>query len=629
MRLRMVCLRVAAGAMALVAASGAAASRGEPPLLLIDSGAARATIVVPQQAGPAEQYAANDLQAVLEKMTGVRLPSVADAAAAEGTRILIGGTRPTDAVVPPLERKDLGEEGYIVRRRGRDLALAGGGPYGTIYAVAELYDRLGARWYLPGELGEVIPRRQRVSFDRLDVRRTPSFAMRWVGTDTAWNLRNRTNRVPDDRLPPAFVVHPGIYHTQTVLIPHREYDRPHPEFFALIDGRRSRAGECKLCNSNPDLPAEIARNMSRMLREVPGIDLISLSPTDGQAWCECPECRKLDEPDVPRDQRYSRRQMVLYNRVAGELEKEFPDQLMLVGAYNVYTCPPKDPELRAHRNLAVVICHYDGYCLAHPVNDPSCEPNRRYLELVRAWQRHTPHVYFYEYYSKMNWVDLPWPIVHTVAADIPFFKSIGIEGLFTQYTLEHIWGNFLVHYVAARLLWDHTLDVPALLDEFYRKFYGAAAAPMKRYHEALETQVARSSVHFPGNAPANAAHVFTEALLGELRTCLNEANRLADDDLVRQRIAKIALSTEYAARFSDYCRLRNAAMELAGKDRQAGLQNALKTIESLRDEVLKDRQRYAGVASGHYFTGRLMMAREIDKLRTLTSGKGATGGKRK
>ena len=96
--------------------------------------------------------------------------------------------------------------------------------------------------------------------------------------------------------------------------------------------------------------------MGKMLREGPGIDLISLSPTDGHMWRQCEECRKLDERRPPNDQRYSRRQMVLYNRVADELEKEFPDQLILVGAYNLYTWPPKDAQLRAHRNLAVVIC---------------------------------------------------------------------------------------------------------------------------------------------------------------------------------------------------------------------------------------------------------------------------------
>jgi len=594
-----------------------------PSGLIAENGCAHATIVVPADAGPADQYAAEDLQTVLRTITGVVLPIAGDGEPVNGNRILIGDTRFTDSVVTPAERESLGREGYVVRLKGRDLALAGGGPYGNIYAVAELYDRLGARWYLPGDLGACIPKLSTARFDGPDVRRTPSFAMRWVGSDAAWNLRNRTNYIRDARLPPAFVVHPKVYHTQQNLIPHEKYDETHPEFFALIGGQRSREAWCKLCNANPQLPAEIAGNMARRLRENPGTDLVSFSPTDGQFWCGCEACLKLDEPDVPGDQRYSRRQMILYNRVAEELEKEFPDQLILVGAYNVYTWPPKDPQVRAHRNLAVIICHYEDYCLAHPTNDPNCHPNQRYLELVRAWQQHTPHVYLYEYYCKGNWIDLPWPIVHTVAADIPFFKSIGIKGLYTQYSLSHIWSNFLVHYAAARLLWDHTTDVAALLEEFYGKFYGEAAEPMKRYHEALEHQVATNEHHFPGNAPRNATHVFTEALMAELDGYLKEATRLAKDDLVQRRIEKIALSTAYASRLGRYYRLRVRARQLAGEEQRAVLTEALQVVEILRDEVLADRTRYEGVSSGQWLSGRLLMAREIKRLKEALSGESA------
>ena len=188
---------------------------GWPASVLIDRGIPCATIVLSAEAGPAEKYAAANLQSVFQKMTGVRLAIAGDDRSIEGNRILIGNTRFTDAVVPANERKTLDKEGYIVRLHGRDLALAGGGPYGTIYAVDELYDRLGARWYLPGDLGEVIPHLDTIRFNPLDVRRTPSFAMRWVGDNVAWNLHNRTNRVTDARLPPAFVVYPGIYHTQS------------------------------------------------------------------------------------------------------------------------------------------------------------------------------------------------------------------------------------------------------------------------------------------------------------------------------------------------------------------------------------------------------------------------------
>jgi hypothetical protein len=354
--------------------------------------------------------------------------------------------------------------------------------------------------------------------------------------------------------------------------------------------------------------------MGEILRENPGTDLISLSPTDGQLWCECPDCRRLDEPDVPKDQKYSRRQMVLYNRVMAELEKDFPHQLVLTGAYNVYTWPPRDPQIKGHRNLAVIVCHYEDYCLAHPVNDPNCKRNRRYSKLIDAWRQHTKHIYFYEYYDKVNWLDLPWPIVHTVARDIPHFKKLGVEGLYTQYTTDNIWSNFLVHYVAARLLWDHGTDVKALLEEFYVKFYGRAEEPMRSYHEALEQKVARSTTHFPGNAPAYATAVFTPQLLEQLRRHLEHAKGLARDEHVKARIERMALSTEYADRLVRVFRLRDEARAARGDRRVSLLRQALDRALTLRDDVLTHRDKYAGVASGRYFSNRRIFARQIEKL---------------
>ncbi len=556
----------------------------------------------------------------------VGLPIAKDDQPAHGNRVLLGNTRFTDGIVSSAERAELGEEDYVVRLTGRDLALVGGGPYGNIWAVAELYDRLGGRWYMPGELGACVPRLETVRFDEFGVRRSPSFAMRWIGKDTQWNLRNRTNRIDDPALPRAFVVYPGIYHTQNRLLPNVDYGKTHPEFFALIDGKRSaRVDERKLCNSNPELPGEIARNMGAMLEQLPGIDLISLSPTDGQSWCECDDCRAMDDdttdpngPKVPRDRGYSRRQMILYNRVAEKLQEKFPDQLILVGAYNTYTWPPRDATVRGHKNLAVVICHYQpsAACLAHPVNDPTCEPNGRYRELIRAWQGHTPHVYFYEYYWKVNWLDLPWPITHTVAVDIPYYKSIGVEGVYTQYTAGSIWSNFIPMYVVARLLWDHTTDVPAVLDELYTKFYGKAATPMRRWHEILETRMAARKAHIPGGAASGAPLVFTERVTEELKGNLAEAQRLAEEDSVKRRLEKVAIMTDYTDRLAAAFRL--AQKSTKHKDEKESLnllKNAYLIGDALRDDLLARPDHYNGVATGVYYRNNLYMHRVLYRWR--------------
>jgi len=604
-----------------------------PEGLLIHRGVAHATIVVPKDADSAERYAAKDLQKVLYKITKVTLPIATDADNVNGNRILIGSTELTDTIVPPAERASLGKEDYIARLSGRDLALVGGGSYGTIYACAEVYDLLGARWYMPGELGECIPKLETIRIDNLDVRRSPSFEMRWVGSVLDWSMRNRLNYVGDTEMPPAFTVKPinirksdgavGIFHTQQKLLPDDDYFADHPEYFALVNGEWSKNARLrKLCNSNPAVAREVATNLVKLLRENPEIDLLSFSPTDGWEHCECEECRKLDEPNVPTDQQYSRRQMILYNRVAKELEKQFPDQRILVGAYHVYTWPPKDPSIKAHKNLGVIICHYEDYCLAHPTNDPQCPPNQRYLELLRQWQQQTPHIFLYEYYAKVNWRALPWPIVHTIEKDIPFYHSIGIKGLYTQWALNGlIWGNFLDGYVAARLLWDHTADVQSILNEFYEKFYGEAAAPMRRWHETLEDQMAQCGVHMPGSAPKNAHYIFTVEVVETLKQCIAEAQSLAKDELVRRRLERMAVLTEFTDRLANVLRLRQEADGLNLEDRKKALAEGIRVFDELFSDFKDNPKKYEGITARSTFSGRNMRATIRDMKKKLAGEK--------
>ena len=219
-------------------------------------------------------------------MSGVALDVVSDPAVRKEYRILIGDGSGAAEIVSQEEAAGQGEEGFVLRSTDRDLAIVGGGDYGTLYGTYALLEKLGIRWYLPDPLGEIVPNRSTVEVGPLDEKQRPSFPMRWVGKDDAWNLRNRMNRV-GETYPPAFRIEPRIYHSRSAYVRHDRYYATHPEFFALIDGRRSKEKHAKLCVSNTELVREVAKNMAKRLRRDPSIDLISLSPMDGQFWCEC------------------------------------------------------------------------------------------------------------------------------------------------------------------------------------------------------------------------------------------------------------------------------------------------------------------------------------------------------
>ncbi|MEW6357852.1 MAG: DUF4838 domain-containing protein [Planctomycetota bacterium] len=571
-------------------------TEGVPERTIVLDGKPAARIILRQEASPRETEAAAELRDCIAKATGAVLPIVQAPAEPRGYAICIAVREP---------QGDESAEVFTVAVGPKQTDIIGNSPLAALYGAYELLERgVGVRWYLADPLGEVVPTCKTLTLPPLDTTQSPSFPMRWVGKDQ-WALRNKQNRCDD-----GFLVYPGIYHTQNRILPHKEYFKDHPDYYALINGKRSEDRECKLCYSNPDCVREVAKNMAKMLDENPSIDLISLSPTDGQMWCECDACRAMDpegvipnkrpapESGIPPDRAMSRRSLLFYNAVAAELRKTHPKANMLVGAYNVYNWPPGDPNIKADPMLAVIITHYEDYCMAHPVPDPACPLNQRYVQLIKDWQDMGCKIYYYEYYWKVNWLDLPWPIVHSIKGDMPWYKAQGHQGVYTQYTESNIWTLFPDHYVAARLLWDVNADVDAIVDKMMDDLFAAAAPHMKQYYALLEKQTAECGQHFPGQGLRFGPAVFSDEVRAKLHEHYDNAVRANNAEAVAGRLKKIGTSLEYVDRLMRYRAL--VGKTTTEKDPAKALafaEEALKLGEELVNEIRKDRKKWEGVVS--------------------------------
>ena len=560
---------------------------GAPARTLVLDGRPAATIVTPNSPHPLVQHAASELNEIVFEMSGADLPVVTDSEApANGNRLLLGCT-PSEA---------LGREGFRLRTTGRDVVVMGGDGAGTLFGVYELLERLGWRCYVDDPLGTVIPKCETITVPGLDVTDKPDFPMRWIGWGAhSFRIRGNAGR---RGLPSGFDVQPGIYHAMYRYFSPKDYFETHPEWFALYDGRRKLHDDAKPCTTAPAAALTVAMNMRRLLGAQPDVDLISLAFKDGASYCQCAHCQACDETDTPRDQSFSRRALLFYNAVAGHLEKTHPDTKILAGAYHVYNRPPKDPDLKAHRALSLVLCHYTSYCLMHPVTDPTCPKNAEYRKLLAGWQKLIPDVYFYEYYWTPGWCELPCPLVHVVREDIPHFHGIGCKGLYTQY--GSVWNTFLSNYVAARLLWDVETDVDALLDDFYHRFFGAAHAPMRAYFDALEHAIASTDQHrcTCGMCSVDPRFIFSDDLRAKLHGHLDVAKAATGDTIVQARLAKLGTSLEYADQYCDYwAKVRAAQQMKPGPERSRLAAGALAHLQGLKDDIAKNPLKYQGVAS--------------------------------
>ena len=581
-----------------------------PPRAIVADGQPAATIVVAAEPNVREIQAAQELQDYVEKSTGAILRIVSGADGAQGHIIQIKTQEPPE-----------GEsyEAFRIKVEASRTTITGNSPIAALYgAYTLLEDGVGVRWYLPGPLGEVVPKHSTLVLPELDVRESPSFPMRWIGRHE-WMVRNKQNRCDD-----GFLIYPGIYHTQNAIVSHRKYFDKRPDFFAQIKGERSEDHQCKLCYSNPDLVREVATNMAAMLDANPNIDLISLSPTDGQLWCECEGCRAMDEKDVAKDRRMSRRSLLFYNAVAAELRKTHPEAKMLVGAYNVYNWPPKDKSIKADPMLNVIITHYENYCLAHPVPDSECPLNKRYVQLIKEWQGLGCGIYYYEYYWKVNWLDLPWPIVHSIRHDFPWYNKEGHQGVYTQYNPDCIWAQFPVHYVAARLGWDVNADVDAIMDKMFDDLFGEAAPHLKAYWALIEKQTAECGRHFPGRGLSAGPSVYTNEVREQMRKHYEAAVAANGDETVALRLEKIGRSLEYVDRLMQYAALKQATTTQPDPEKAlTKAREALAGGEALVDEIRKDRAKWSGVVSTSVMSSRGYLGRDVERWRQVVERKKA------
>ena len=327
----------------------------------------------------------------------------------------------------------------------------------------------------------------------------------------------------------------------------------HPEYFALIHGKRERQirpgqGVTQPCTSHPDVIRLAAEGVRAKLCEDPPGGIYSMNNNDGNGWCQCARCRALDPPDERKRSRVSTRFYTFINAVARGVYNERPDAMLWSWAYQAFQLPPTgvrpDPRLRL-----MVALH--GRCYRHSIGDPRCEANQKIRDLLKGWARFGNRMGTYDYYCGVaDWRGsddtLQYvPLEHVAAQDIRYLHRLGCrawrvevpppDGKFgpawnNLRTKENWRANLRLYYVMAKLLWNPKHDVDRLLSELNEKFYGPAAGAMAQYRALLRDRWHQTPGHFIYGSPYNA--------IGKCLASPGAEKRLVDDLAEADRAAK-------------------------------------------------------------------------------------------
>ncbi|MBL8828624.1 MAG: DUF4838 domain-containing protein [Planctomycetaceae bacterium] len=501
-----------------------------------------AEIVIAEQPARLAKLAAKDLQHYIEKISGVKLPVVTALTGGAIRPIYVGRSLFTDQLqITPaglehgafriVARADalvlLGKDADFTpppphNRHNGDIARATaewdqltgaqwGLPHvqlyksydhqlgiweqderGSFHAVSELLRRWGVRWFMPGEIGEVIPTLATLEVPLGDETIRPDFALRYPYQsfkrfsmtsvdEILWQLRLGFSQAPE------VIGLSDLGHGTLTVHSRPEFRAAYPDCFALFNGKRETAGSFgsgKPCLSSPKLFSENV-GFARKVFDVYGDPMISVMPEDGYvSLCQCELCQGRGSPERGWNGQISDYVWDYAQRVATELLKTHPDRKILCLAYGAYQAPPTKIE-KLSPNIVV------GITQSRAAFYQDAE-RKLHEDLRAAWlQKSSNPLLIYEYYlaSRTGHVyeSLPMFFTRQIDADLKSLKGKAYGEFIEVYRdwegLKTLAINHLNLYVTSRYWWQADQNLDTLLDDYCTKFYGPAAAEMRGFIE--------------------------------------------------------------------------------------------------------------------------------------------------
>lgn len=568
-------------------------------LTLAQDGEPTACIVVATNATRSAQFAARELQHHLQKITDAELPIITDETPTNAPCILVGESKATRA--QGLTSADFQSQEYLIRFQskaiilmGRDKDDRGALDYATpatfpgyfdeqatCYAVYDFLERAcGVRWYLPTDLGLVCPTQKTLKVSGANVRRAPAMKYRYSRPE---------NPIPADLCGdtvPGATATPALDGREQTLFWHRQriggepYEANHSlyGYYARFLETNTPAlfeGEHRdyFAQGYPGKPDQMCYSSTGLLNQVTqdanayfdgkGLKYASMAngdyfgvvPMDNGAWCKCTNCagKVLKESarakgffslDTDSDYLFH-----FVNQIAGKVYETHPDKFIATLAYAGYAYPPSQEKLAS--NISIQLCLQTRHVYSKPIQDNDL----RILDLwVKESKERRKFLWLYYCFPSLmatagQWRCFPGFFAHHVVTEMATWHKAGIRGL--SYEPSYFGSgqmSILFDQVEAYVTWkladDPTLDGNQLIEEFFAKYYGAAAVPMKTFYNRVE-EIYCNPTNYPdpGALQLHQSEAIAWGNLGtaermqELGGYMEQARAAATTEIEKQRVA--------------------------------------------------------------------------------------------
>lgn len=539
-------------------------------ILISKNGRASIDIIVDENASQEVLFAAEELQDYLSKISGAEFKILKSGAASAEKNIYVGSSSAVNSL--NISAESLGEEGFIIQTHGNNLILLGHDGIGTQFAVYTfLENHLGVRWLWPGELGEIVPKSKTIRVGEINESQKPHFKWRDRGPGGAlwgastgptemharelvlgiteehqaevrlWEKRNKWGGMK---------LYGG--HSLAEAFPGEKYAKSHPEYYALVKGKRDVPGPdydykhgSQICTSNPEVVRVAGEWATNFFDENPDYDGVHMTLNDSGGFCECEKCKALDVIDGDKNTSGRRpitdRIYTYLNQVAEIVQKTHEGKYIVSMAYGPYKLPPKKVILNP-----MVIPQYtlwSAYMFANP------EFKESNLKDIQTWKNAANKMGIYEYYVNGSWPGLPRLATSQFAESIRELYKMGVD-LYQTQSGDEFAINGINYYVAAKVLWDTSLDDKVILNDFYEKGFGKAGKFIQQYNERMAEawkNATKDGVEVSARTleSTKILELYTPDLLEACRNDLAQATAIAENETYKKRIDFIKSGFKY------------------------------------------------------------------------------------
>jgi hypothetical protein len=566
---------------------------------IVADGRSEYTIVVSPDAIAPERTAAKELQTFLKQSTGVKLPIASPAAAGNGPRLVVGACEAFGAACPDVDLAALKHDGIVLRTIGRDVYFAGGRPRGTLYAVYTfLEDTVGVRWWSSTET--FVPHRRTLDLPRLNVVYVPKLQCREAfyrdAFDGVYAARSKCNG-HFERVSAEYGGHYtllGWCHTFYQLLPPDKYFAQHPDWYSLINGKRQTDG-AQLCLTNREMRAELVRRALEWIKRDPQAGMISIAQNDCGGPCQCRDCQAI----VDREGSQSGPIIQFVNQVAEAIEKQYPDFFVETLAYSYTRKPPAS--VRPRRNVVVRLCSIECSYSQPLATGPQ---NASFRADIDRWSAVTPQLYIWDYVTNFANYIIPHPNLRVLGPNIRLFVNKGAIGLFEQGDAGCSCSDFpeLRAWLISHLMWDPSRNDQALIAEFMRGYYGAAAPALLEYIGLIHNSVEKTDAYLRCYTDDTASYLRLPELTRAWKLFADAARAVQDDPVLSGRVrrARMPLDHEWIKRYTGLKRaaaLKGVAFT-GPADRAALVADFLKSAAEFNAGQLSEGRPFGPYAEG-------------------------------